>query len=337
MKKLVKILLWFLTIIILLLIGVFIAFQVSPKPGALIINRMFSQEVEIKDKEKYAAAKQTVKVVKDITYTSQYKQNTLDIYYPEKSAGKVPVVFWAHGGGYVGGDKSGMKEFATYLAHENKVAVVVMNYELAPDLHYPGQVIQMNEMYTFLAQHQNDYPMLDFTKVFFGGDSAGSQIAAQYVAVQTNKNYSKEMNMTRSVSSKTILGYISYCGPLDLKQVAQQKSDNKFMKFFVKTVAWSLLGSKDWQNSTELKQISVVDHLTKDFPPTYITDGNAFSFEDQGISFSNKLKSLNVPVDSLFYKDSTKEITHEYQFNFNTAEAKNCLKETINFIKKRLE
>lgn len=37
------------------------------------------------------------------------------------------------------------------------------------------------------------------------------------------------------------------------------------MKFFVKTVAWSLLGTKDWKNSKELQQVSLVNKLTKNF------------------------------------------------------------------------
>ena len=38
------------------------------------------------------------------------------------------------------------------------------------------------------------------------------------------------------------------------------------MKFFVKTVAWSLLGTKDWQTSAELQEVSLVDKVTKEFP-----------------------------------------------------------------------
>ena len=44
------------------------------------------------------------------------------------------------------------------------------------------------------------------------------------------------------------------------------------MHFFVKTVAWSLIGTKDWQTDERLYQASLVDQVSKDFPPTYITD-----------------------------------------------------------------
>ncbi len=41
-----------------------------------------------------------------------------------------------------------------------------------------------------------------------------------------------------------------------------------------------------------------MDKLTADFPPTYITDGNALFFEDQGIAFANQLQALDIPVTS---------------------------------------
>ncbi|MTD37552.1 alpha/beta hydrolase fold domain-containing protein [Erwinia sp. CPCC 100877] len=332
LKKLVKIFTWFISIIIVLLFLVFLAFQLSPKPGALIINRMFSGKVEIQDQEKYNTAAKTVATIKDVTYKSTFKRNQLDIYFPKDTSKRVPVLFWVHGGGYIGGDKAGLKEFVTYIADTNKVAVVAVNYEPAPSLHYPGQVEQLDDAYTFLNAQKQKYPQLNFDNVLFGGDSAGSQIAAQYVAIQTNNAYAKEMKMKQTINKQNISGFISYCGPLDLQQVASLKSDNQFMKFFVKTVAWSLLGDKNWKDNPKLEQASIAQHLTSDFPPSYITDGNAYSFQDQGIAFVEKLQALNIPVDSLFYKGTAKEISHEYQFNYKTKEAQDCLQQTTNAI-----
>ncbi|WP_418253326.1 alpha/beta hydrolase fold domain-containing protein [Enterococcus wangshanyuanii] len=161
-----------------------------------------------------------------------------------------------------------------------------------------------------------------FNKIIFGGDSAGSQIAGQFLSIQTNSKYAKSMGMKKVIPEDNISGFISYCGPVDLEEIKQQSSDEWVMKFFVNTVAWSLLGTKDWKDSSELKQASLVDKLTNDFPPTYISDGNSYSFQDQGITFANRLKELSVPVKSLFYKDVEKTITHDYQFDYTTSEAK---------------
>ena len=76
--------------------------------------------------------------------------------------------------------------------------------------------------------------MLDLSKLFIGGDSAGAQIALQYATVQTNANYAKELGMTAALPASHLKGTLSYCGPVDLKQMANQQSDNRFMKFSLK-------------------------------------------------------------------------------------------------------
>lgn len=331
-RKIVRFILLLLGIIVVICLGVFLAFQLSPKPGAWVINQLFAGEVEIKDSASYDKALPNVQFQENQTYPSSRKKNTFDLYYPQTSKQAVPVVLWVHGGGYVGGDKSGMKEFATRLVADSSVAFISMNYELAPDAPYPSQLQQVNELVQFLLEKKQAYPMLDLSKLFIGGDSAGAQIALQYATVQTNANYAKELGMTAALPASHLKGTLSYCGPVDLKQMANQQSDNRFMKFFVKTVAWSLLGTKDWQTSAELQEVSLVDKVTKEFPPTYLTDGNSFSFQEQGLALVQRLKTLNVPVSALFFKDKKATITHEYQFDYQTKEAKQCYQETVQFV-----
>ncbi len=43
-------------------------------------------------------------------------------------------------------------------------------------------------------------------------------------------------------------------------------------------------------------------------------------------------KTLNVPVSALFFKDKKATITHEYQFDYQTKEAKQCYQETVQFV-----
>ncbi|EOF60981.1 esterase [Enterococcus hirae EnGen0127] len=321
---------WFGILLLSTILLVVIAFQVSPRPGAYVIRHLFSDAVTITDKETYEQAKDSTSSLTDRSYQSQFKKNNYDIYYPKGSEGHLPTLIWVHGGGYVSGDKAGVKEFATRLASDTHIAVVAMNYEPAPSSQYPNQVVQVNELVQQLKKENNQ--KLDLSKLIFGGDSAGAQIALQYVTIQTNQQYAKEMKMKQMIDPTAIKGAISYCGPVDLQQTAKQQSSDRLMHFFVKTVAWSLIGTKDWQIDERLYQASLVDQVSKDFPPTYITDGNAYSFQDQGIAFANKLKELDVPVDELFYKDQKKEISHEYQFNYTLPESKTCYEQTERFI-----
>ena len=57
--------------------------------------------------------------------------------------------------------------------------------------------------------------MLNIANLYVGGDSAGAQIAFQYVTVQTNPDY--HIGFSQAVPPQSIKGAISYCGPPDLK------------------------------------------------------------------------------------------------------------------------
>ena len=332
MHKLKRFLKWAFGILLGLAFGIWVAFQVSPWPSAMVIRQLFNQPIEIGNPSRFETAQASVSLEQDIEYTSDYLNNTLDIYFPANLDSARPVLIWLHGGGYVAGDKTGLQEFAHYVVDALDLAVISINYETAPSSQYPGQLNQLDEAIQFLTANQDTYRMLDLSQLVIGGDSAGAQIAGQYVAVQTNDAYAESLQMPQSLEIAQLKGFISFCGPLNLIETASETTTDGFMKFFVKTVAWSLIGERDWKNSPVLDEASLVAQLTEDFPPTYLTDGNAYSFEAQGVSFANRLNQLDVPVSSLFYTDSDKEIVHEYQFDFTTLEAEDNLENTLDFL-----
>ena len=199
-----KVILWVVGVLVAIVAIVYIAFQVSPLPGALIIQRAFSGDV-VTDKERYGRTISKVSVDRDVSYPSDYSENTVDIFYPkgEKNE-KHPVLFWLHGGGFVAGDKEGVEEFAAYLVADTAYTVVSVNYQLAPSSHYPGQLLQFGQGVDYFQDKASDFPMIDFDKVMIGGDSAGAQIAAQFVATQTNPAYLSDLISDRfSILSKS--------------------------------------------------------------------------------------------------------------------------------------
>lgn len=327
-RKIRRWLFWLVVSLLVIILTTLLAFSLSPRPSAYLIKRMFDGPVTITDKSAFQSASKNVTVTSNVVYPSHYQKNTLDIYRPKNVTKSKATLVWVHGGGYVGGDKSGMKEFATKIAADAKLTVVAINYQLAPTATYPSQLYQLNDAISYLKSQSN----LNTSKIIVGGDSAGAQIALQYAALATNKSYAKSMKFQTAIPKDAVKGAISYCGPVNLKQVLDQKSDSLLLKWFVHSVAWSELGTRQWQKSVELKQASLVDHVTTEFPPAYIADGNAYSFQDQGFAFVKKLQQLGVPVTSQFFNHTSKSITHEYQFNYQKKEAKKCYQQTLAYI-----
>ena len=52
-KKILRVCLWLVGILVTLALVVLIAFQVSPRPGAYLIGKMFNDEVKITDETAY--------------------------------------------------------------------------------------------------------------------------------------------------------------------------------------------------------------------------------------------------------------------------------------------
>lgn len=317
-------------LIVIIVLGGVIAVNVSPKPFIFFLNHMSGlNEVTPRpsDIESYTAQ---VDIVKDVTYTSTYGSNKLDIFLPKEDKNKkYPTIVWTHGGSFIGGDKSGTSDWATMMASKGYV-VVSINYEVAPASRYPGPVKQLDEAYRYLERLQDSYYQMDLSKVVIGGDSAGAQIASQFVAVQTNPKLAKEMNMKPSIPQKSLKATVLYCGPYDIQGMLD--TDNKLITFFVNQIGWAYLGMKDWATSEEINQASTSRQVTENYPPTFLSDGNSGSFEKQAKNLQYRLETKNVPVETLFFP-STKLVPHEYQFELDTTEAKECFEKTLSFLK----
>ena len=91
------------------------------------------------------------------------------------------------------------------------------------------------------------------------------------------------------------------------------------------------IGIKDYLIS---ERIGSINFATKDFPPSYITGGNADPLTaGNSKPFAAKLQSLGVDVTTLFWpEDYTPALPHEYQFRLNLDAAQQSLTESLAFV-----
>ncbi|MFC9876213.1 alpha/beta hydrolase [Nocardia salmonicida] len=99
--------------------------------------------------------------------------------YPAGSARS--VLLFAHGGGWVMGSPDTHDTLCRYLAAHADVAVVSVDYRLAPEHPYPAAVDDMRTATRWLMEHGVEHG-LDVERVIVGGDSAGGQLAAAIAA-----------------------------------------------------------------------------------------------------------------------------------------------------------
>lgn len=330
MKKFFKIVLGFLVSIIVV---VTLLLVVSPRPSVLLFSRAFDGPVKITNPKMYNNAKKIVSVRRNLSYGNK-KTEKADIYYPQNNR-ETKVIFWVHGGGFIGGDKKSIKEFGTYVAARTNSIVISINYTVSPTGKYPTQLYQLSAAIRHFTKNSARYNLPKSPKVFVGGDSAGAQIAAQYLAIQANTKYAQKFSKTL-VSNLNFKGAILYCGPYDFSMIQKEAkaSNNLLMRWFVHTVGWSMTGDFFWSKSNLATEANIANQVTKNYPATYITDGNQYTFESSGKELAKSLESKNVDVKTRFFAKSER-VNHEYQFDFATKKAKKTLEQTIKFIQEQ--
>lgn len=304
---------------------------VNATPNALVWylrhNSSLNGTVEVAAQVEAAASQVNIRA--NVPYPSRYPDHTLDVYSPVDGHAH-PTLFWVHGGGFISGDKAGVRSFAMEMA-QNGYTVVALNYAVAPETNYPAPVVQVGEAYEYIRAHSSDFPSADLSRAAFGGDSAGAQIASQFVAVQTNAALAAEMKMSAVVPASSLKAAVLYCGPYNLAAFRHVKG---VAGLFVQQVGWAYFGRRDWLGSRVADQVSTYDFVTKEYPPTFLTDGNSGSFEPQGQALFQKLESLGVPADALFYPAAAGAVPHEYQFDYIKygQKAAECFDRTLRFL-----
>ena len=323
MMKRIKKLLKSILIMALLMIAII---SLSPKPMISLAQEFVFDILEDNRPKEYEI--HDVKIQTDIEYTSTFSENTFDFYQAKNPIENNPTIIWIHGGGFIGGDKSDAEVYSVWLAYHG-YNVISMNYELVPDATYPSTVIQVNELVEFL-KNWNQKDKINLNNIFFAGDSAGAQIAAQFAILQTNLEYSEEIGLEPVLSSEQIQGVLLYCGIYDLPSLLN--TDSKIFNFLFTQIGWSYLGEKNWMNGENASSLSIINNVDENFPTVYVTDGNAISFEKQGKELVEKFKDLNVSVTSRFFDPQEVTTYHGYQYRLDTEVGLVAFEDTINFL-----
>jgi len=326
-----KWLLGILAVILVIAALIVVAFQVSPWPGALFIRNEFNKGGAATSKalEKYVPA--GISEIENQQYRLNDKDAYLDVFYPEKTTGALPTVVWVHGGAWVSGNKDNVENYLKILTARGYTTVSI-NYSIAPEQQYPTPILQVNDALGYLQENAKRLH-IDMDNFALAGDSAGSQIAAQVANIISNPTYANEMNVTPTVSRNGLKATVLNCGAYDLAIADYSGTWGGFLK----TVLWAYSGTKDFVNDPQLRHASVVNYVTKDFPPSFITAGNVDPLEPQSTEFSKKLQAVGVDVTTLFYaQDHQPQLNHEYQFNLDTDDGKNSFEQIDKFLKKHL-
>ena len=134
-------------------------------------------------REMYIKGQLLVKVVKQ---SAQIEDHTipagpggklkLRIFRPEGAAGRLPVVMYFHGGGWVLGDADTYDYYMRELTNGCGAAVVFVEYSRSPEARYPVAAEECYAATQWVAEHGGEIN-LESSQLAVAGDSAGGNMA----------------------------------------------------------------------------------------------------------------------------------------------------------------
>jgi acetyl esterase/lipase len=330
-KTLRKVLVFISVAVLLFVLAVIAAFTISPKPVTFCIRQAFNRQGEKTNDALFKHVPAGITSVPNEHYDADDKDAFLDVYFPssiQNTKISKPLIVWIHGGGWVSGDKSQVANYCKIIASRG-YTVAAVNYSIAPGKTYPTPVLQANMALHYLLQNAKRLHA-DTSHIILAGDSGGSQIAAQVANIIAEPSYALELNVEPAVRKGQLAGTVLFCGAYDARNL---NIDTRFVPF-VKMMLWSYCGERDFMDNPKFAPASVIDYVTPNFPATFISVGDDDPLAIQSYRFAEKLDSLHVQVETLFFADDHKpELSHEFQFNLDNGEGKLALKRVEDFLK----
>jgi acetyl esterase/lipase len=184
----------------------------------------------------------------------------MDIYYPEPSVATKAAVVVFHGGAWMFGDKSEMREVCQSFAKQGILAAAVQ-YRLAPKTRWPGFYDDGQTAVRYLRENAAKY-RIDPKRIGACGASAGGHVALLLGFTDTRDPKPKEYPR----QSSRVSAVIDVFGPSDMTRDYPKSYDMLFM---------AILGKPRAEASAEITAASPVSFIDRRAAPVFIIHGKA--------------------------------------------------------------
>ena len=210
------------------------------------------------------------------------------MYRPTAATGDIPVLVWMHGGGMILGNHLSEEDSNVAFARELGIAVVSVDYRLAPQSPAPAAVEDCYAVVEWLVANAAELAIAP-RRIALGGASAGGGLAAATALVAHDRG--------RILPAFQLLVYPM----LDDRTVLRTDLDTRHARFWrpgSNRYAWSAYLGEE-AGGADVSHYAAPARRTdlSGLPPAWIGVGTLDLFHSEDVHYAERLRRAGVPVE----------------------------------------
>lgn len=212
------------------------------------------------------------------------------IIKPLNNNRKLPAIVYAHGGGWVMGEKEVYDALIKRLAISTNSAVIFVNYARSPENTYPKALNQIYDVLKYVSTYPDEFD-IDENQIVIAGDSAGGNMT---IACTLKANFENGPKIKAQ-----ILIYPVVDASMESESYKEFQNgpwlSKKAMEYF-----WNAyMPEKSERNNILISPINAKHEKLINLPPALIITAENDVLRDEGEEYARKLSLAGVKVSNI--------------------------------------
>ncbi|MNO25095.1 Carboxylesterase NlhH [compost metagenome] len=258
-------------------------FQLAPEKGREAVNEVQSGEID----------KPPVDIEDLFIDGNSHRKVSIRILRPQNVTGKLPVILYIHGAGWVFGNSHTHDHLIRELAVRTEACVVFPEYSLSPEAKYPAALDEIYEVLQWI-ERQGEEKGMEINHLYVAGDSVGGNMTAAITLLAKERKGPS--------IHKQLLFYPVTNASFDTDSYLEFETG-----YFLRRDAMKWFWDQYTRNAEDRKEITASPLLaTKEqlqgLPPALIITAEADVLRDEGEAYANHLREAGVPVTAVRFQ-----------------------------------
>jgi len=224
---------------------------------------------------------------------------SIRIMRPKGSSGRLPVILYTHGAGWVFGNAHTHDRLIRELTTGTGAAVVFTNYTLSPEARYPTAIEEIYAALTWVAAHGSEQD-LDGSRIVVAGDSVGGNMTAAITLMAKQRSGPK--------LAAQVLFYPVTDASFDTGSY-HQFAEGYFLRRDAMEWFWhQYTTDENERNEITASPLRATREDLAGLPKALVITGEADVLRDEGEAYGRKLRAAGVDVTATRYEG----IVHDF-------------------------